>query len=635
MNRERFDELLDLAARGCLDEAADAEFQHALASNPDLRAEAHADRRLVSMLGRAGQIARATRRAPAGLLAGAIAAAKAEAEVETGPLPAVAKVIDVTPAARTAGGRRGLPWMWIAAGLVVAAGTSFLAFQATTSTMGGDFASAKMSASKPMSLAMAAPADAPAQADKALPALVSSDAVWDFAAANEHTLERERDIGVVEIDGDGDLDMLVAELLPPSPAAVEPDSTPPGAGEMDRLIAAVATPAAPELQKAEVFYGTGNAMPSDDEVAVASSAATTSAATTVEEPAAAQPATELAMLVPEADGRVDAFADTESPAPPPTPMANGAGAYADGSRVSPDGVAMMAVPASSGAVVARPSGRPTAVDTPRPDHALAGASVASAAIPAPASVVDARAIAEVASRPIPPDEVAFLISNAVANGAVLRSARVAPAPAEASMMMARPSLASEPSLAQERADAARVASTVGGKQKAGAPLDELTLDFPSQAQYQAFRWRVENASMTSGGASYRALNDQMMAGKPAADSARAPKNAAAPSAKESALYQQSPGGELRGSRSQPPASLGISGFAPSPGPVGRPAAVPRGGGPDRAESSPAARRVVQVPANLNAPVLGNRFATQVQSSPSASRVRVTIRALAGTEGDAH
>lgn len=72
MNRERFEELLDDWARGRLAADEAAAFERALAGDPDLEAEARDHRRLLAAIESAPRAA-----APAGLLAGALARARA------------------------------------------------------------------------------------------------------------------------------------------------------------------------------------------------------------------------------------------------------------------------------------------------------------------------------------------------------------------------------------------------------------------------------------------------------------------------------------------------------------------------------------------------------------------------------
>lgn len=614
MNRERFDELMELAASGCLDDAAAAEFERALAADPALRAEADADRRLVGVLGRAGQIVRATRRAPKGLLHGALKQARAQQEVETSPLPHVlkepraAKVIDVTPAARGTGRRRSaLPWMMVAAGLVVTVGVSFLAYQMSMSELKtfqmADAQGAKTSLAG-KSIAAAAPVarlkedradEARSRIEEVVP---SADSVTATA-----TIDGENDIMVAELVTEAE----AVEIAASGPTAVSPDGTPSGAGETMEWNMAAAT-VLPAEAPSVVAMDAGNMMDMRE----------------IEAPPATEETAPIAVAMAD---------DKDAPAPEP--------ASPTPTSFAPDGTPMRAVPASAaGRAIDNRVVDNRVVDTGRPavaagpPRSLPAATTAAIAQPAamaapPAgvamatgsSVADAMAIAEVASRSIPPDEVAFLISNAVANGAVLRSARAAAVPAKAETTKRAPLAGRDEAPAGTTALAAS-----GTKPKGAAPLEELTLDFPNAAQYQAFRWRVETASMAKADA-YRALNDHAVASS--TTTSRGTRTMVTPSQTpaQQFQYQQAPGGEAFGARrnEHPIDAYGAAaGFA---APANKPLA--RGG----AEGAEVKRQALPMTLyrSVDAPVLVDRFATDVEQQGESPRVRVRIRALPGSE----
>lgn len=612
-NRERLEELMDLAASGCLDDATTAEFESALAADPALRAEADADCRLVGALGRAGQIVRATRRAPKGLLHGALAHARAQSatpsEVETSPLPNAlrtpqsAKVIDMTPAARSAGRRRpsALPWMMAAAALVVVAGgASFLALQVMQDTPKSfEMADASLSTAKSTATA-ATPSDEQEH-------LLFARALEAPAEAATQPMSMMAAAPITDFDGDGDVDLLVAELVTPAPALpdlVSPDGTPPGTGEVTWDMAAatpvdeaVASAAATEPAE-ERYFDYGNFGEPRHE---------------------APPEVALNFGEEATEGVTLARADNE-PA-----VAASASAFAGtppASGYAPDGTPMRAVPASA-------AGRdPFANEADRASGVGSGRAVASAPAAAAAtttlagatmatteaSVADALAIAEVAATAIAPDEVAFLISQAVTDGAVVRSARAASAPARTERYAAS-----------------------AAEAKSAPPLEELTLEFPDQGQYQVFRWRVESASMARDPYSELRRESLAAATTPRATT-RGQRQTVAPSQTPPTLsLHQAPGGEKRDRGVQaPPATMGLtSSFAPSSAPTSATATMMAAPPTGTLRSSNAeSRRLAPATAVRvvpSGPVLGNRFATEVETPPDSPRVRVRIRALPGSE----
>jgi len=106
--------------------------------------------------------------------------------------------------------------------------------------------------------------------------------------------------------------------------------------------------------------------------------------------------------------------------------------------------------------------------------------------------------------------------------------------------------------------------------------------------------------------------------------------------------QQAPGGEKRerGVQAPPATAMGLaSSFAPASAPtsgtvtmLAAPGASARylNGGEARRSAAPASANTV-VRVVPSGPVLGNRFATEVESPPNSQRVRVRIRALPGSE----